>query len=205
MTRALLVVDVQPDFCEGGPLAVAGGNAVAAAIAEDVMARRESYSAIITTQDWHIDPGAHFSEAPDFADSWPVHCVAGTEGAELHPSIAALEVDAHFAKGRFTAAYSGFEARVLDPGAAPEDESGALLDQWLRERGITTVDIVGIATDHCVRATALDAARAGFSTTVLAPLTAAVSPQNLPAVYTQLREAGAIVLTLGLEPVSPAP
>ena len=205
MSRALLIVDVQPDFCEGGTLAVTGGNAVAAAIADDVNTRRGSYAAIITTQDWHISPGAHFSDTPDFIDSWPVHCVAGTDGAALHPSIAALDVDAHFAKGRFAAAYSGFEARLLDPNAAPEDESGMLLANWLREREITTVDIVGIATDHCVLATAIDTAAAGFITTVLAPLTAAVTPENLPRVYSELREAGATVLTLGLEPLSPAP
>ncbi|HJX79624.1 isochorismatase family protein [Glutamicibacter sp.] len=205
MSRALLIVDVQPDFCEGGALAVTGGNAVASAIASDVDTRRGSYAAILTTQDWHISPGAHFSDTPDFVDSWPVHCVAGTAGAALHPQIAALEVDAHFAKGRFSAAYSGFEARLFDPNAAPEDESGMLLADWLRDRGITTVDIVGIATDHCVRATAIDSAAAGFITTVLAPLTAAVTPENLPRVYTELREAGATVLTLGLEPLSPAP
>lgn len=205
MSRALLIIDVQPDFCEGGPLAVAGGNAVATAIASDADTRRESYAAILTTQDWHIAPGAHFSDTPDFVDSWPVHCVAGTDGAALHPSIAALEVDAHFAKGRFSAAYSGFESRLLDPKAAPEDESGMLLVDWLREREITTVDIVGIATDHCVRATAIDAAAAGFITTVLAPLTAAVTPENLPRVYSELRDAGATVLTLGLEPLSPTP
>ncbi|WP_431711729.1 isochorismatase family protein [Glutamicibacter uratoxydans] len=196
MTRALLIVDVQPDFCEGGPLGVAGGNAVATAIAADLNARRESYSAVITTQDWHIDPGNHFSQNPDFVDSWPVHCVAGTPGAALHPQIAPLRVDAHFAKGRFTAAYSGFEARELDPAASLEDESGLLLDEWLTARAITTVDVVGIATDHCVRATALDAAAAGYSTTVLTPLTAAVAPENLPAVYQELRDAGVTVLTL---------
>lgn len=196
MTRALLIVDVQPDFCEGGPLGVTGGNAVATAIAADLNARRESYSAVITTQDWHIDPGSHFSQNPDFVDSWPVHCVAGTPGAALHPQIAPLRVDAHFAKGRFTAAYSGFEARELDPAASLEDESGLLLDEWLTARAITTVDVVGIATDHCVRATALDAAAAGYSTTVLTPLTAAVTPENLPAVYQELRDAGVTVLTL---------
>lgn len=197
MTRALLIIDVQPDFCEGGSLGVPGGHTVAAAIAADVATRRGSYSAVVTTQDWHIDPGSHFSDTPDFIDSWPVHCVAGTAGAALHPRIAGLPVDAHFAKGRFSAAYSGFEARELVASAPLEDESGPLLEQWLKDRGITAVDVVGIATDHCVRATALDAAAAGFDTTVITPLTAAVSPENLPRVYTTLREAGVTVLTLG--------
>src|SRR5699024_4080011 len=151
--------------------------------------RRESYAAIATTQDWHIDPGTHFSQTPDFVDSWPVHCVAGTAGAALHPQVAGLDVDAHFAKGRFAAAYSGFEARRIDPAADLADESGALLGDWLKRRGIEAVDVVGLAADHCVRATALDAAAAGFATTVLAPLTAAVSPQNMPAVNEQLRAA----------------
>lgn len=194
MTRALLIVDVQPDFCEGGALEVSGGNAVAGAIAAQVRARRDLYSVVITTQDWHIDPGAHFAQDPDFIDSWPVHCVAGTEGAALHPQIAALVVDAHFAKGRFTAAYSGFEARQLDQAAPLEDESGQLLEDWLKSRQITEVDVVGIATDHCVRATALDAVAAGFSTTVITSLSAAVSEENLPTVYATLRTAGVQVL-----------
>lgn len=197
MTRALLIIDLQPDFCEGGALAVAGGNAVAAAIASDVAERRESYAAVITTQDWHIEPGDHFSQSPDFVDSWPVHCVAGTQGAALHPSIQDTAIDAHFAKGRFAAAYSGFEARELVADAPLADESGTLLAPWLREAGITTVDIVGLAADHCVRATALDAVAEGFEATVISPLTAAVSPQNLPAVHEELRTAGVTVLSLG--------
>lgn len=197
MTRALLIIDLQPDFCEGGALAVAGGNAVAAAIASDIAERRESYRAVITTQDWHIDPGAHFSSTPDYVDSWPPHCVAGTAGAELHPLLKDTPVDAHFAKGRFTAAYSGFEARELVDGAPIDDESGPLLAPWLREAGITTVDIVGLAADHCVRATALDAVKHGFSATVISPLTAAVTPENLPAVHDELRDASVTVLTLG--------
>lgn len=197
MTRALLIIDVQPDFCEGGALAVTGGNAVAAAIAADLELRADSYSTVITTQDWHIDPGAHFSPTPDYVDSWPVHCVAGTPGAQLHRLIADLPVHAHFAKGRFAAAYSGFEAQLLDPRAELADESGQLLAPWLRERGITAVDVVGLAADHCVQATALDAAAQGFSTTVLSVLTAAVTPENLPAVHERLRAAGVTVLTLG--------
>jgi len=197
MTRALLIIDLQPDFCEGGALAVSGGNAVAAAIASDVAERRDSYSAIVTTQDWHIEPGSHFSQTPDFVDSWPVHCVAGTDGAALHPALNAVSVDAHFAKGRYAAAYSGFEARELKPDAPIDDESGTLLAAWLRVAGITTVDIVGLAADHCVRATALDAVTHGFDATVISPLTAAVSPENLPAIHEELRAGGVTVLTLG--------
>lgn len=201
MTRALLIIDVQPDFCEGGALPVAGGNLVAAAIAGDVAARRESYSAIITTQDWHIDPGEHFSSAPDYVNSWPVHCVAGSPGARLHPQLATLAPDACFAKGRFAAAYSGFEARAMNSDAELDaeilaDESGLLLGDWLRARGITAVDVVGLAADHCVRATALDAVAQGFATTVLAPLTAAVSPERVPQINQELRDAGVLVLSV---------
>jgi len=198
-TRALIIVDVQNDFCEGGSLAVAGGAAVATAIAELVAARHESYAVLVATQDWHIDPGSHFSEAPDYIDSWPVHCVAETAGAALHPNLAPATAHLHaaFRKGRFTAAYSGFEGRMALEGASVEDESGPLLGDWLRERGITSLDVAGIATDHCVRATALDARTQGFETTVIAPLTAAVHPQNNDAVFEQLRAAGVTVLTLG--------
>ena len=195
MNRALLIIDLQPDFCEGGALAVAGGNAVAAAIAKDVALRVASYSEIITTQDWHIEPGDHFSDQPDFVDSWPDHCVAGTNGAALHPLIAQLNVDAHFAKGRFTAAYSGFEARLLDTQADIADESGVLLAPWLRSRQIDTVDIVGLAADHCVRATALDAVAGGFTATVISTLTAAVNGENLPTVHEELRSAGVSVVS----------
>ncbi|MFJ6416940.1 isochorismatase family protein [Paeniglutamicibacter sp. NPDC091659] len=197
--RALVIVDVQNDFCEGGSLAVAGGSLLATAIAEDLLARRASYSAVVATQDWHMDPGSHFSDTPDFVDSWPVHCVAGTDGAALHPNLAPAVhlIDAAFLKGRYNAAYSGFEGRMALAGAGVEDESGPLLGDWLRERGIAAVDVVGIATDHCVRATALDARAQGFSTTVISPLTAAVDPANNAAVFEELRAAGVTVLTLG--------
>jgi len=190
MSRALLIIDLQPDFCEGGALAVAGGNAVAEAIVQWVTSRRGNYSAVITTQDWHIAPGDHFSDHSDFIDSWPVHCVAGTHGATLHPLIAELECDAHFAKGRFAAAYSGFEARELNTTADLGDESGLLLASWLRSHHIDSVDVVGLAADHCVRATALDAVSEGFGTTVITELTAAVSIENVPALHDELRAAG---------------
>ena len=198
-TRALIIVDVQNDFCEGGTLAVAGGAAVATAIAELVAARHQSYAVLVATQDCHIDPGSHFSEAPDYIDSWPVHCVAETPGAALHPNLAPATTHLHaaFRKGRFAAAYSGFEGRLALEGASVEDESGPLLGDWLREHGITSLDVAGIATDHCVRATALDARTQGFETTVIAPLTAAVHPQNNDAVFEELRAAGVTVLTLG--------
>lgn len=185
MRRALIVVDVQNDFCEGGSLAVAGGADVAAGITELIGQAPACYRHVVATRDHHIDPGAHFSDRPDFVDSWPPHCVAGTEGIGFHPNfapaVASGGIDAVFDKGAYSAAYSGFE------GA---DENGVPLADWLRERSITEVDVVGIATDHCVRATALDAVRAGFRTHVLLDLTAGVAEATTERALQELRAAG---------------
>ncbi len=182
MKRALIVTDVQNDFCEGGSLAVAGGAAVAAAISRHV--RGSSYDHVVATRDHHVDPGAHFSATPDFVDSWPPHCLAGTPGASFHPDLDVAAIEAVFDKGAHTAAYSGFEG--TEPG-------GAGLADWLAARGVTAVDVVGIATDHCVRATALDAVAAGLDTTVLLDLCAGVAPETTEAALGALREAGATV------------
>ncbi len=180
--RALLIVDVQNDFCEGGSLAVAGGAAVARAITAYLAGPAGAeYSHVVATQDHHIDPGDHFAAEPDFASSWPPHCVAGTPGADFHPGLDTRMVQALFRKGAYTAAYSGFE------GA---DDDGIPLDRWLRERGVVSADIAGIATDYCVSATAADAVRAGFATRVLTGLTAAVHPDKTQAVLAALRETG---------------
>ncbi|MFG2915516.1 isochorismatase family protein [Kitasatospora sp. NPDC048298] len=185
MYRALIVVDVQNDFCEGGSLAVAGGAEVAAAITDLIAESSPGYRHILATRDHHIDPGAHFSAEPDYVDSWPPHCVAGTEGVGFHPNFAPAvisgAVEAVFDKGAHSAAYSGFEG--LD-----ENNRGPV--EWLRERQVNRVDVVGIATDHCVRATALDAARAGFTTRVLLDLTAGVAPETTAAALAELRAAG---------------
>ncbi|MFE2045410.1 isochorismatase family protein [Streptomyces sp. NPDC059477] len=187
MRRALLVIDVQNDFCEGGSLAVAGGADVAAAIT-DLIAQAPApagYRHVIATRDRHIAPGGHFADNPDFVHSWPAHCVAGTEGVGFHPNfapaVASGAVDAVFDKGAYAAAYSGFE------GA---DENGTSLADWLRARKIDEVDVVGIATDHCVRATALDAVREGFRTQVLLDLTAGVAAETTERALEDLRGAG---------------
>jgi nicotinamidase/pyrazinamidase len=180
VTRALIVVDVQNDFCEGGSLAVAGGAAVAAAITEHVRTAAGDYAHVVATRDHHIDPGAHFAEHPDFRDSWPAHCVVGTGGVELHPALDRGPLEAIFDKGEHAAAYSGFE------GSA----DGVPLADWLRERGVSAVDVVGIATDHCVRATALDAVAQGLGTRVLIDLTAAVAPETTRTALEQFRAAG---------------
>lgn len=185
MHRALIVVDVQNDFCEGGSLAVAGGADVAAAITDLIGQAQPGYSHVVATRDHHIDPGDHFSAAPDFEHSWPPHCVAGTEGVGFHPNfapaVASGAIDTVFDKGAYAAAYSGFEG---------VDENGVGLARWLRDRSVTAVDVVGIATDHCVRATALDAAREGFATHVLLELTAGVAEGTTERALEELRTAG---------------
>jgi nicotinamidase/pyrazinamidase len=180
MARALLVVDVQNDFCEGGSLAVAGGSDVAGAISAHVRAHAADYAHVVATRDHHVDPGGHFAEQPDFLETWPPHCVAGTDGAELHPRLDREPIEAVFDKGEHAAAYSGFEGR----------SDGVPLAEWLRAHGVDAVDVVGIATDHCVRATALDAVAEGFATRVLLPLTAGVNEATTDAALDQLRSVG---------------
>ncbi|HEX4830809.1 MAG TPA: isochorismatase family protein [Trebonia sp.] len=184
VVRALIIVDVQNDFCEGGSLAVAGGGAVARGITSLLASGEHGYDHVVATQDFHIDPGSHFAAHPDYATSWPAHCVAGTAGQQFHPDLDTSAVEAVFRKGAHAAAYSGFE------GAA---EDGTPLAGWLRERGVDTVDVVGIATDYCVRATAADAAAEGFTTTVLLGLTAGVSPGTTTEAIDSLRGAGVAV------------
>lgn len=192
MHRALIVVDVQNDFCEGGSLAVAAWGRRRRRHHRAHRAGHPGYRHVVATRDHHVDPGSHFAHPPaepDYETSWPVHCVAGTEGVGFHPNfapaVASGSVAAVFDKGAYEAAYSGFE------GA---DENGADLAQWLRDRHVTEVDVVGIATDHCVRATALDAARAGFATRVLLDLTAAVAPHTTERALEELRAAGVTLI-----------
>jgi nicotinamidase/pyrazinamidase len=178
--RALIIVDVQNDFCEGGSLAVTGGAAVARGVSEHLAEGGGEYGHVVATKDFHIDPGRHFSDHPDYADSWPPHCVAGTPGADFHPDLDTSAVEAVFFKGAHAAAYSGFE------GA---DEAGTPLADWLHARDVDAVDVVGIATDYCVHATAADAARAGFATRVLLDLTAGVAPESTARAIEDLRAA----------------
>ncbi len=178
--RALIIVDVQNDFCAGGSLAVPGGAAVAPAI-NDHLTREPGYQHVVATKDLHVDPGDHFSDHPDYTSSWPPHCVAGSPGADFHPDLDTSPIEAVFRKGAYAAAYSGFEG---------VDEDGTPLLEWLRRRGVDRVDIVGIATDHCVRRTAEDAARAGLTTRVLVDLTAAVAPDSAAKALAEMRTAG---------------
>ena len=179
--RALVIVDVQNDFCEGGSLAVEGGAATAGAISRFLAAEGGSYAHVVASRDYHVDPGAHFSDQPDFSTSWPPHCVAGTAGAEFHPDFDTSRVEMVFSKGAHAPAYSAFEG--TEAGGAP-------LGTWLRERGVDALDVVGIATDYCVRATALDAARQGFTTRVLLGLTEGVDPVTTAGALDEMRAAG---------------
>ena len=188
-SRALLIVDVQPTFCEGGELAVAGGNQVADRIAEHLKAHRAEYRLTITSQDWHLDPGAHFSEQPDFLDSWPPHGLAGTANAELHPAVAAAlapsGADVTIKKGLREAAYSAFDATAPD---------GRTLVEVLSEAGVSDLDVCGIAESHCVRASVLDALRAGLAVRLLTDLTVPVTQESGAAA----RAAGGVLARSGV-------
>ena len=187
MTRALIVTDVQNDFCEGGSLAVPGGARVASDIGELLhhWSRRDdkapSYDVVVATKDHHIDPGSHWSNEPDFTETWPVHCRVGTDGEAFHPNLDPQPFDAIFLKGEHAAAYSGFEGRTTD---------GVGLADWLRRHGVDQVDVCGIATDYCVRATALDAIGNGFTTRLLTQLCAGVAPDTTESALAEMREAG---------------
>ena len=187
MSRALIVVDVQNDFCEGGSLPVSGGAEVAHRIAELLHhwtakdPKAPDYAVAVATQDHHISPGDHFSKDPDYVDSWPRHCVVGTDGVAFHPNLDPQPFDSIFLKGEYAAAYSGFEG-------VNHDKVG--LADWLRRHEITEVDICGLATDHCVRATALDAAKAGFEVRVLRELCAGVAPATTEAALAEMKAAG---------------
>jgi nicotinamidase/pyrazinamidase len=178
---ALVIVDVQRDFCEGGSLAVPGGAAVARALTGYLRDRRDDYGAIVATRDHHIDPGDHFSAHPNFETSWPPHCVVGTAGVEFYPDLDTSAVEAVFDKGEHGAAYSGFEGKT---------SAGEGLAEWLRTHGVRNLEVAGLATDYCVKATALDGIQAGFATTVLEDLTAGVAADTTQAAVAELRQAG---------------
>lgn len=190
--RAVIVVDVQNDFIDGS-LATARGEEVARAIAPHVAQAKARGEMVVGTKDWHVNPVGHFAPAgmePDFVTTWPVHCVAGTAGAEVHEALADAPVDAWFHKGEFDAAYSGFEGQLAGQGATGAQGPGMGLAEWLTSHDVTEVQVVGIATDYCVRATALDAVKAGFDTVVIPSLCAEVDPAGVERVLAELEKAG---------------
>jgi nicotinamidase/pyrazinamidase len=193
MKRALIVVDVQNDFCEGGSLAVTGGAEVAFKIGEllhqwsEKAPQAPAYDLVVATRDHHVDPGDHFAPhgtEPDFVRTWPAHCVVGTDGEAFHPNLDPQPFDAVFLKGEHAAAFSGFEGRTAE---------GTALADWLSENDVSHVDVCGIATDYCVRATALDAVRNGLRTRLVQALCAGVAPESTATTLQELREAGVTI------------
>lgn len=180
MGRALIIADVQNDFCEGGSLAVVGGAGVAASISQLLAAEPKRWDHVVATKDHHINPGRHFGDPPDFVDTWPRHCVVGTPGVELHPNLVTDPIEAVFCKGEYAAAYSGFEGHL---------DSTCLAD-WLRGHDVDAVELVGLTADHCVRDSALDAIHEGFATTVLLDLTAGVARSTTDSAVEAMRAAG---------------
>lgn len=189
MSRALFIIDVQNDFTEGGSLGVEGGAAVAAGISAYLGRHPNSYDAVFASRDWHDagnDNGGHFAaaDAPDFVTTWPIHCVAGTNGAEYHPALVTDAITVHVRKGQGKPAYSIFEGTTNDGDTVPDA---------LAELGVTDIDIVGIATDYCVLASARDALGAGMRVRVFSDLIAGVEPESSAVALTELAAAGAIV------------
>jgi nicotinamidase/pyrazinamidase len=186
MTRALFIIDVQNDFTEGGALGVEGGAAVAAGISELLRSHPGRYQHVFASRDWHNaddDNGGHFATdaPPDFVTTWPAHCVADTPGAEYHPALDTASVDVHVRKGQGVPAYSIFEGTTDD---------GMTVSDKLDEFGILDIDVVGIATDHCVRASALNAVEHGRHVRVLTDLIAGVAPESSDAALVELGHAG---------------
>lgn len=191
MKRALLVIDVQVDFCEGGALACSGGAKVATAITDHIKANRQSYDYVIASRDWHT-PGSlndgHFpakGEEPDFVSTWPLHCIAGEKGAEYHENLDASLIDIHVKKGQDANGYSIFDGT---------DESGKSFFDLAQELGITEVDVVGIATDYCVRASSLDANKHNLDVRVITSLTAGVASDSTEAAIDEMVDAGVKVV-----------
>jgi nicotinamidase/pyrazinamidase len=187
MSKALFVIDVQNDFCEGGALACQGGAQVAASITAYLKTSKSDYDFVIASRDWHTPNslnGGHFptqGNEPDFVSTWPLHCIAGDTGADYHPNLDASLIDIHIKKGQGQHGYSIFEG-VTD--------SGEKLQDLLQRLGVTEVDLVGIATDYCVRASALDANNSGLEVRVITSLTAGVSAASTEAAIDELVDAG---------------
>ena len=203
--RALIVVDGENDFCDGGSLPVPGAAQVLAWTSSFVKTARSRYRVVVATRDFHIAPAGHFARVgtePDYVGTWPAHCVAGTWGSEYHPALVLPEGTVHVVKGMYSAAYSGFEGfLVAGPGDPPSVRSTGSsapplrwtaqgLDELLKAQGVTDIDIVGIAESHCVKSTALDGAQLGYRVRVLADLTVGVSPETTAAAREAMSRAG---------------
>lgn len=187
MARALLVIDVQNDFCEGGALACQGGASVAAKISSFIRENSSRYELVVASRDWHTPNDSndgHFpaeGNLPDYISTWPLHCIQGTEGAEYHPNLDTNLIDVHIKKGQSSNGYSIFD------GVTEEGESFA---EVLRSHSISELEVVGIATDYCVRASALDSVKQGFKVRVISSLTAGVSEASTERAIAEMLDAG---------------
>jgi len=189
---AVIVVDVQNDFTEGGSLGVDGGDAVAAGITAFLRAHRDRFDLVVASRDWHVpgeSNGGHFPPPgvePDYRSTWPLHCLQETEGAALHPALDASLIDVQVLKGVGEPAYSAFE------GATPD---GVALADLLAGRGVERVVACGIATDYCVLQTVLAARDHDLPVVVLADLVAGVAAATSEAALTAMAEAGVALTT----------
>jgi len=184
---ALIVVDVQNDFADpAGSLSVAGGDAIVPVVSREAQAAKEAGAIVVATQDWHPESTPHFAKD---GGPWPVHCVAGTWGAELHPDLVLPDETPRIRKGaNGEDGYSGFTMRDPVSGQTIATE----LEELLRDAGVDRVVVVGLASDYCVKATALDAVRLGFATEVLTDAIAAVNvlPDDGERALIEMRDAG---------------
>jgi nicotinamidase/pyrazinamidase len=189
MPKAILIVDVQNDFCEGGSLAVSGGAAVAKMISAYL--KSADYDLVVASRDWHDSDNnnsGHFADSdaePDYKTSWPIHCVANSSGANYHPNLELDLIQAHVYKGQGAHGYSAFEGIT---------EEGGTLAELLEQEQINQLDVVGIATDHCVLASALDAKKLGLNVRVISSLTAGVSPDSTERAIDSLIDSGVEVV-----------
>jgi len=194
MKKALFVIDVQNDFCEGGALACQGGAAVAKKIGQFIEEKRSDYDFVIASRDWHTPDESnqgHFPAigvGPDYVETWPLHCIANTPGADYHPNLDLGLIDIHIKKGQGAPGYSIFDGVTAD---------GESLDQLLKRLQIQEIDVVGIATDYCVKASALDSAIAGYTVRVITSLTAGVNASSTEKAIDEMVDAGvAVVATI---------
>lgn len=191
MTKAILIVDVQNDFCEGGSLAVAGGASVAMKITNYLRANRSKYDLVIASRDWHDangSNGGHFADvgqAPDFIKTWPAHCVSGTSGADYHPNLDTALIQVHIEKGMGKPSYSAFEGVT---------RQGKSISAVLNDAEVEHIDVVGIATDYCVLASSLDARKEGFSVSVLTEMCAGISAESTDAAISKMQSVGCQVV-----------
>ncbi len=182
--RAIVVVDPQPDFFEDGPLPIAGATATAKRIRDYLAEHAANFDLMIVTQDWHVNPGEHWSSTPNYVSTWPVHCAADSPGAQVHEALADVAWNAVIHKGAHEGAYSGFDGHRAD---------GASLAAILTEQGVGNLTVVGFATDHCVKATALDARTLGFEVQVPLDLCAGVAPESTRSAIAEMESAGVSV------------